>query len=152
MKTTSPHLIRSDKQLAVLAAAPRQEIVDVLVKMGDVSVAELAAALSRPADALYFHLRALTRAGLVENVGYRSLAGRKEAIYRTVAPEFRLHYQPENSANRQAISAIVGSMLRLAMRDFSRSFQAGNVVVSGTKRELWACGRWGASHTRNWLP
>jgi DNA-binding transcriptional ArsR family regulator len=131
-------LIRSEKQLAALAAAARQEIVDVLQQMGTVSVAQLAAALGRPADALYFHLRALARVGLVQNAGYRTRPGGKEALYRTIAPELRLQYEPRIAANRRAVSAIVASMLRLAIRDFRRSFQRGNVVVSGTHRELWS--------------
>lgn len=130
--------IRGGKQLAALAAATRQEIVDVLEQMGTVSVAELAAALGRPADALYFHLRALTRVGLVRDAGYRARPGGKEALYRTVAPELRLEYEPRNAANRKGVSTIVTSMLRLAARDFKRSFQPGNVVVSGAHRELWA--------------
>lgn len=138
MPKTRPYLIRSETQLAALAAAARQEIVDVLEQIGTVSVAELAAALGRPADALYFHLRALARAGLVRNVGHRTRSGRKEALYRTVKPELQLGYQPRNAANRRAVSAIVASMLRLANRDFRRSFEAGRVVVSGAYRELWA--------------
>ena len=131
-------MIREQKQLAALSAAARQEIVDVLERMGTVSITELAAALGRPADALYFHVRALARAGLVQNVGHRVRRNGKEALYRTIAPELQLQYEPRNSANRKAVSAIVDSMLRLAMRDFRRSFQAGNVTVSGPKRELWA--------------
>ena len=138
MKAPSSHIIRGGKQLAALTAAARQEIADVLVQMGTVSVAELAAALNRPADALYFHLRALTRAGLVQNAGYRWQGGRKEAIYRTIAPELKLEYAPGDAANRKAISAIVASMLRLGTRDFTRSLQQGHVVVSGARRELWA--------------
>ena len=138
MARRQTHLIRSKKQLAALAAAARQEIVDVLEQMGTVSVAELAAALGRPADALYFHLRALTRAGLVRNAGYRARPGGKEALYRTVAPELRLQYEPRSAANRKGVSAIAASMLRLAIRDFTRSFQPGNVLVSGAHRELWA--------------
>lgn len=139
MKKTSPHLIRTGKQLAALAASARQEIIDVLEQMGGVvSVAELAAALGRPADGLYFHLRALMRAGLIQDAGYSSRGGRKGAIYRTIEPELQLQYEPENPGNRKAVSAIVASMLRLAMRDFSRSFQPGNVSVSGACRELWA--------------
>ena len=95
MAKIGKHLIRSEKQLATLVAAARQEIVDVLAELGAVSVAELATALGRPADALYFHLRALTRAGLVQKAGYRSRprgkeAKRqrgKEALYRTAAPD-----------------------------------------------------------------
>jgi DNA-binding transcriptional ArsR family regulator len=133
-----PFLIRGETQLAALAAAARQEIVDVLEQMGAVSVAELAAALGRPADALYFHLRVLARAGLVRHAGYRSRRGGKEALYCTIAPELQLGYQPWSAANRRAVSAIVASMLRLANRDFQRSFQGGRVVVSGAHRELWA--------------
>jgi DNA-binding transcriptional ArsR family regulator len=136
-KTKTP-LIRSEKQLAALAAAARQEIFDVLEQMGTVSVAELAAALGRPADALYFHLRVLTRVGLVRNVGYRVRSGGQEALYCTVAPDLRLQYEPHNAANRKGVSAIVSSMLRLTMRDFEGSFQPGNVLVSGAHRELWA--------------
>jgi DNA-binding transcriptional ArsR family regulator len=138
MAKSRAHLIRSDKQLAALAAAARQEIVDVLEQMGTVSVAELAAALGRPADSLYFHLRTLTRVGLVRNAGYRARPGGKEALYRTAAPELRVQYEPRDAANRKAVSAIAASMLRLAIRDFRRSFQLGNVLVSGAHRELWS--------------
>jgi predicted ArsR family transcriptional regulator len=135
---TRTFVIRGETRLGVLAAASRQEIVDVLEQMGTVSVAELAAALGRPADALYFHLRALTRVGLVRNAGYRTRRGRKEALYCTVAPELQLKYEPHNGANRKGVCAIVASMLRLANRDFGRSLQGGNVLVSGAHRELWA--------------
>ena len=135
---TRPFLIRSERQLGTLAAAARQEIVDVLEQMGTVSVAELAAALGRPADALYFHLRALTHTGLVRKTGHRTRSGRTEALYCTVKPEVQLSYRPRNAANRRAVSAIVASMLRLANRDCQRSFQGGRVAVSGAHRELWA--------------
>jgi DNA-binding transcriptional ArsR family regulator len=131
-------LVRRIPQLAALAAAARQEIVDVLEQMGTVSVAELADALGRPADALYFHLRALVRVGLVRQAGSRVRPGRKEALYRTVTPALQLHYEPGNAGNRRAVSKIVASMLRLANRDFQRSFRPGQVVVSGAHRELWA--------------
>lgn len=132
------HVIRRDDQLAVLACAARQEIVDVLAAMGTVSVAELAAVLGRPADAQYFHLRALQRTGLVRHVGYRYRKGRKEALFRAVAPELRLHYEPRKESNRKRVTAIVASMLRLGIRDFRRAFHRPDVNVSGPRRELWA--------------
>jgi len=138
MSNSRSYFIRSEAQLAALAAAVRQEVVDVLSEMGTVSVAELAAALGRPADSLYFHLRVLTRAGLVRRTGTRFRAGGKEALYRTVAPELRLQYEPGKQSNRKAVSAIVASMLRLGIRDFTRAIQSGDVVVSGPHRELWA--------------
>lgn len=132
------YFIRDSKQLAALASAARQEIVDVLAEMGTVSIAELAATLGRPADALYFHVRRLTQVGLVRPEGYRSRGGRKEALYRTAEPELMLQYDPQHPATRKAVSAIVASMLRLGIRDFGRALQRGDVVVSGPQRELWA--------------
>jgi len=138
MHKSKPYVVRSEKQLATLASAMRQEIVDVLAEMGVVSVAELAAILGRPADTLYFHLRQLTQAGLVRREGYRSKGSRQEALYRTPARALMLEYKPEKGSNREAVSAIVGSMLRLGIRDFGRAFRAGDVIVSGSHRELWA--------------
>lgn len=132
------HVIRSDKQLRVLVSAARQEIVDVMADLGTVSVAEIAAALRRPADALYFHLRTLQRAGLVKKAGSRRRGGRLEALYRTISPELFLHYEPASAMNRRAVTAIVSSMLRLGVRDFRRAFGRSEVVVSGPQRELWA--------------
>ena len=143
VKRNQTYVIQSPQQLAALATPARQEIVDVLSQMGTVSVAEIAAALGRPADALYYHLRTLTRVGLVLKAGYRHKGERREALFRTVAPELRLRYEPLSPGNRRAVTAIVGSMLRLGVRDFRRAFQGGEVIVSGAQRELWALRRTG---------
>ena len=135
------HVIRTKKQLRTLSSSARQEIVDVLAEMGTVSIAEIAATLGRPADALYFHLRALQNSGLVKQVGERARGRRREALFRTVAPELFLHYEPASRENRRAVTAIVSSMLRLGIRDFGRAFEGGNVVVAGPHRELWALRR-----------
>ncbi len=129
------HVIRSEAQLKVLASAARQEIVDVLSRMGTVAVAELAATLGRPADALYYHLRVLVRAGLVIEV---KSGTSREARYRTVAPELQLDYSSSDTKRIRSTSAIVSSMLRLGSRDFKRSLAAGTAQLSGPQRELWA--------------
>jgi DNA-binding transcriptional ArsR family regulator len=132
------HLIESREQLRALASAARQEIVDVLSRMGTVSVAELAATLGRPADALYYHLRVLVSVGLVVEVIDRAAAGRREARYRTISPELHLRYSSEDSRKLRDTSAIVSSMLRLGTRDFRRALQGGEARLSGPDRELWA--------------
>ena len=130
-----PLPIRAVKQLAALVAPARQEIVDALEQLGTASVAELAATLGRPADALYFHLRALVRARLVRGAGSRARTGGSEALYRTIAPVLRVKYE---RGNRKPVAAIVASMLRLATRDFARSLTRGDAVVDGPRRELQA--------------
>ena len=132
------YIIREKRQMRALAASTRQEIVDVLPRLGTVSVAELAAALGRPADSLYYHLRMLTRVGLVLSTGNRTVNGRTEALFRAVAPELSLEYKLGKQGNGNEVNAIIASMLRLGTRDFRRSFRAGEATVSGPERELWA--------------
>jgi DNA-binding transcriptional ArsR family regulator len=132
------HVIKSAVQLNALASAARQEIVDVLSRMGTVTVAELAAALGRPADALYYHLRVLARVGLVIPVDSDKPHGRRETCYRTIAPELHLEYSSANRKRVRSTSAIVSSMLRLGSRDFRRSLAIGEAELSGPGRELWA--------------
>jgi len=135
------YVIRKPKQLAALVSAARQEIADVLAEAGTLSVAEIAVILGRPADALYFHLRALKLAGLIRQAGYRYRGRRKEVLFRTISPDLRLQYEPRSEPHRRAVTAIVSSMLRLGIRDFRRAFQRGDVMVAGGHRELWGLRR-----------
>ncbi|HWG20580.1 MAG TPA: helix-turn-helix domain-containing protein [Terracidiphilus sp.] len=137
-QTCPPFVVQGKKQLSALASSARQEIVDVLSQMGTVSVGELAAALGRPADALYYHLRVLRQAGLVIRAGYRGQGVHKEELIRTVSSDLQLQYRPGKGGNGQQINAIVGSMLRLGIRDFHHAFESGDTLVSGSGRELWA--------------
>jgi DNA-binding transcriptional ArsR family regulator len=136
-------MIDSKKQLTALASAARQEIFDVLEKMGTVPVSELAATLGRPADALYYHLRILRKAGLVEEVQTRMEAGRRESLFRIAGADRRIDYEASRRKGSRALTAIVSSMLRLGIRDFRRAIEDKDVVVSGDRRELWALRRTG---------
>jgi DNA-binding transcriptional ArsR family regulator len=139
--TKDNYIIRDKRQMRALAASTRQEIVDVLPRLGTVSVAELAAALRRPADSLYYHLRILTRVGLVLTAGTRRVNSRREVLFRAVARELTLSYQLGRNGNGNEVNAIIASMMRLGIRDFRNSFKAGEASVSGPNRELWALRR-----------
>lgn len=131
--------------MAALASGTRQEIVDVLPRLGTASIAELARALDRPADALYYHIRALQRVGLVVPAGHRRNGRREEAMYRAVAPQLELAIEPRTSARAKAASAIVGSAMRMGTRDYKRAIARPDVVTSGKDREMWAL------RTTGWL-
>jgi DNA-binding transcriptional ArsR family regulator len=117
--------------------------VDVLCELGTVAVTELAAKLDRPADALYYHMRALVKCGLVKRAGHRLYGRRKEELFRCVSPDLRLQYKTGAGGNGREIITIVGSMLRLGTRDFARAFRQSDARVSGAGRELWALRRTG---------
>jgi predicted transcriptional regulator len=139
----SPYVIVSKKQLGALTSASRQEILDVLTQMGTVSVAELAATLGRPPDALYYHLRILLRAGLVENIGNRRTGHRQEALFCAVASDLRIDYDLARRRDERTLAAVAASMLRLGIRDFRHAIRNKSVIVSGEYRELWAARKTG---------
>src|SRR5437870_8394581 len=145
MTAPRQHVVSRPREIAALRSPARQEIVDVLSRMPRASAADLAATLGRPADGLYYHLRALERAGLVLRAGDRARGRRSEALYRTAAPELALRYaSPGGKTAAAAVGAVVTSMLRLGIRDFRRALASG-ALVEGPRRELWAL------RTTGWL-
>ena len=130
-------LIEDADEIALLASPVRIEIVDTLEAFGDAaSVAELAAALGRPADGLYYHLRQLADGGLIEEEAAPD--GRRYRSCTRKGDRLRLRYQPGATANADAVGRVAASVLRVAGRDFSRALADPDTVVSGPRRELWA--------------
>ncbi|HTE54113.1 MAG TPA: helix-turn-helix domain-containing protein [Kofleriaceae bacterium] len=140
-------VIDSLPRLRALISPARQEIVDTLQALGRASIAELATRLGRPSDGLYYHVRALVKAGLVVAAGQRAAGRRDERIYTTLAPgrSLRLRYRPRHRASAAALRRLVGSMLRTAERDFGAGLARPGVVVEGRRRALWA------GRSKGWL-
>ena len=135
------YVIFGKKELSALASSARQEIIDVLGQMGTVSVAELAQTLGRPADTLYYHLRILAKAGLVQSVGSRVKDGRPEALFR--ARNLYIDYEAARQKNERGLIGVASSMLRLGIRDFKDAVLDRDVVVGGKQRELWSARKTG---------
>src|SRR5688572_458042 len=114
----------------------RQAIVDTLEAMGPCSVAELAELLDTPPDGLYYHLRILKARGLVAEAAEPGPT-RVQAVSDAGDPPLRVRYDPASRANAAAVTRLVGSMLRDALRSFRKAFRAG-AVVDGPRRSLWA--------------
>ncbi len=126
------------RQVAALGSPVRQELLDVLARVDAVSLAELGALLGRPADGLYYHVRVLERAGLVESAGTRAAGGRREALFRAVASQFALRYASAPAAHVRRVNGVVAAMLRLGARDFRRALQRPGTQLDGPDRDLWA--------------
>lgn len=138
-------LVKDQTQFAALASGTRQEIVDVLPRLGTASVADIARALDRPPDTLYYHLRALAKVGLIESAGSRRTERRQEALYRAVAPQIQLRLEPRTPSRNRAATAIVSSAMRMGIRDYKRALAQADVVTTGADREVWAL------RTTGWL-
>src|SRR4051812_29395184 len=126
-QSRKPFLIRRTDQIAAIASPLRQEILDALQAAGPQSIAELAQILARPADGLYYHIRALLKAGLVVEHGARPTGRRRETIY-DVPGDLRMVYRPGDSKNAAAVTKAAAAMLRLTSRDFAHAFRAGLAV------------------------
>lgn len=130
-------LLEDAGEIALLASPTRIEIVDTLEALGDaVSVAELAAALGRPADGLYYHLRQLADGGLIEEEAASD--GRRYRSRTRKGDRLRLRYKPGATANADAVGRVAASVLRVAGRDFARAIADPDTVAEGPRRELWA--------------
>ncbi len=124
-------------EIALLASPTRIEIVDTLESLAGAAatVAELAAAIGRPADGLYYHLRQLAGAGLIEEVV--SPEGKRYRSRSHGSKRLRLRYRPGANANADAVGRVASSVLRVAGRDFTRALADPDTVVDGPRRELW---------------
>jgi hypothetical protein len=140
MKPTNAPLDRAEA-IEVFASSARQQIYDTLESLGgEAPVATLAAALGRESDGLYYHLRLLCRAGLIEELPGRG-RGRR---YRTTK-RWRLQYRPGRTRNASAVHRVAASMLRTAEREFGKAIADPHTVGSGRARELWA------ARTQGWV-
>lgn len=140
-----PRGISEPRLIRLLASAVRQELVDTLAALGgEASIARLADELGRPADGLYYHVRALVRGGLLVETP-TSKTG--EAVYRLAgdgAP-LRLAYVLGPGGNGEEVVRFVRGLMQIASSDFEAATAAGALTVSGSGRELWA------SRNKGWL-
>lgn len=138
----SKALIPVDKasQVRALSSPLRQDIVDLLQALSQASVPELAEHLGRPADALYYHVRALQKVGLLVEAGTQRRGRQTEAVYSTVDPSRRLivKYRQGGKATTRPVRELVASMLRSARVEFDVAIGNAGCVVEGPRRELWA--------------
>lgn len=116
-----------------LTSATRQEIVDVLSSAGPCTVATLADLLGRRPDALYFHLRALERVGLVRQKMDRTGSSKAGVVFELPAV-VRLDY---DAAPRADLARVVRHALKLSLREFERECLSGRPIGDGSARHLW---------------
>src|SRR5262249_33797044 len=130
-------------QVRALVAPARQEIVDVLESAGPCSVAELAALVGRPADALYHHLRQLTRVGLIAEVDRCKHGRRVYTVYDLRIRPLRLSYAPPVRATD--VARVVTASQRISGREFRRALESRSAQSTGPQRTLWG------SRVKGWV-
>lgn len=145
-KSIDRRAVSDPGQIRLLRSPVRQEIVDTLAALGgEASVGALAEQLGRPADGLYYHLRALTKGGLVTEVAGPDGG---ERLYRLAGDgnePLRLAYASGPQGNLSELSPFARGLFKIAIRDFEDALGTEGVVVDGRRRELWV------SRNKGWL-
>ena len=136
-------VIADVRQIRALSSPLRQDILDAVTAIGPCSVSELAAAIGRRADGLYYHIRRLVKVGLLQEV-VSDKSGRGELRLDVPHKASYLQYKPDSRANKAAILRVAGAMIRSAERGFRRGFDPSIAVVDGPERNLWASRNRGA--------
>ena len=128
--------IREPTQLRSLGSPVRQEILDALAAAGESSTADLAALLGRRPQALYYHLRALERVGLVRRSGSRRNGKSDAVLYSVPAPRMVIEYRFGSRPFATDMARTARSLLRLSERDFLRALRSPAAVAEGPRRNL----------------
>jgi DNA-binding transcriptional ArsR family regulator len=131
------HHVAHPKHWSVLVAPVRLEVVEAMRMIAPCSIAEIAAALDRPADTLYRHIDKLKRAGMVVEAGVRRSGRRFEQVYDLVADDFRVGFKEVSgrTANK-AYNDTMQSILKIASRTARDSAAASELVGLGDDRNI----------------
>src|SRR5262245_16376777 len=138
------HVVRDQTQLQALASPLRLEIVSLYDAGEDLSVNEIAASLGRPVASMYFHVRKLERARLLDETGTRGQGRAAEVVYRTIADRIHVPLDPRRPVSVAAAVKTLRSILRQAAREFDAAAHSGALLrrrasggVAGRRQRVW---------------
>src|SRR5450759_4485313 len=127
-KKSASGIVEDAKKIAVLATPIRIELVTTIQALGGAAtVAELAVQLGRPADGLYYHLRALVRSGLAEECA--EAGGRRYHLTTPRGQRMSLRYKPGATPNAKAVAHVAFCAARLCAGAESGRYRGRRAVA-----------------------
>ena len=140
MKQKNIYSVESLEQLNAISSPIRQEILDTVTSKRKCSISMIAEELGRPADGLYYHIKALLKVGLLYEAGSNKTERQTELLYEVVdkADYLKVKYAASKPTKVKAINKMVSSMMKIAGDDFSNGIGLESVTLDGELRNLWA--------------
>ena len=137
MKRKTCHPVQSPADWNVLISPVRAEMVETLRLMGPCSLAEIGAAINRPADALYNHLQQLQQVGFVVEAGFRKGVRNVEQLFDVVADDFMIDFNDSTgSAENRAVVTTANSFLKALGRAVRDSAAARQLEFHPARRNI----------------
>lgn len=117
----APQLILEASHLACLVSPARKELLSAFLLKGPCAVADVAGTVRTPVKSLYYHVRAMKRAGLIREVGSRGLGRERESIFDATAERYTLQKSDRSPTYLEQEFKSVRATLRLATREYERA-------------------------------
>jgi len=134
------HLVTDPAIWRVLIAPVRYEIAEAVLGIGPCSIAEIGAAIDRPADALYRHVAQLIAAGLLVEAGVRQVGRRAERLVDCPADDYSVGFgtpgKAPAKAERDALVETVNSFCKGIGKTVRTTALAGGLRLSSEDRNI----------------
>ena len=127
---------RSAQRAEAMASPLRMEIVGLFGQANELSVADIAGRIGRPATSVYHHLHVLLDAEILREAGTRPKGKRHETLYALTEGTVRLEVEPDDAVAIEHAMKAVRAGLRMAERDVAAAVTRDDVVHEGPERTL----------------
>jgi DNA-binding transcriptional ArsR family regulator len=133
------HHITTPKAWAVYIAPARLELVETMRMLAPCSIAEIAAAIDRPADTLYRHIEKLRKIGVVTEAGVRRTGRRFEQVFDLAGDDFRPHFRDTSPrTTNKMFGDATNSIAKILLRTARDATAAEQIVFEPSRRNAFA--------------
>ncbi len=119
------YFISTPRQLEVLSSPVRNEMIEVMMRLGSSTIGEIAEAMGRSAESLYYHMEQLRRVSAVRLVERRKGKRQLERVYELVANDFRINETAHSPAFRRALKKAARALLQQSATEMEASIDSG---------------------------
>lgn len=138
MSRPAIHHITTPKAWAVYIAPARLELVEAMRMIAPCSIAELAAAIDRPADTLYRHVEKLRKIGVVTEAGVRRAGRRFEQVFDLAGDDFRPQFRDTSPrTTNKMFNDATRSIAKILLRTSRDAAAAEQIVFEPAKRNAF---------------
>ena len=116
-------VIKDPEIIRALRTPARQEVLTALEVLGEGSVKDIARELGKAPASLYYHVHALSEAGLICRAGTRTTGRRDEMVYKPAATRIVIDRRGTSREFIEALSDLHSSALRATEREVRASLK-----------------------------
>ena len=128
--------INKAEQLEALVTPVRNQIHLQMEMLGKCTIGELASAMDREPESLYYHIHRLQRVGIIIQTGERRVGGRAEAVYALAGKRIQIDRKQSSPRFLSALERGIRTLLRFAERNLVASLGSKQTNRGGVRRNF----------------